>query len=345
VRRPTLSALRILLASAAFCALAATTSTASAESVDGYTPGRGLSLFDNHLIIGGYLALNLHVLDQETDRFSPDDLSLFLTWQPINHLKFFGEFEAEDVLTLGRHGLHTNDAATSLERLYAEWEPNDTLRLRVGKLLTPIGIWNVIHAAPLVWTVSRPLSTDTFFDTGLTGASLDATLLRGDFDLVATAFGQATEQLDEGDYPQVFRRAVGGRLQLSTSAGPRAGLSYVRFDDETDSRWESTFGADFFWETTRFEVSAEASVNDPSSGPTTWGAYAQLVYHPPWSLRLHPVARIEYVDLAGVERTPFVFGLAWKPNLCTIVKVEGIVGGHDTELGGEGMLMSLAVLF
>ncbi|MBI5503583.1 MAG: hypothetical protein HY899_02195 [Deltaproteobacteria bacterium] len=341
---PTRSLLAGVIAALALLTPCATPT--SAAEVDGYTPGRGLALFENRLIIGGYLAMNLSLLDQTPDRFAPEDLSLFVTWQPADHFKFFGEFEAEDAVVLDGSGLHTSHAGASLERLYAEWEPSDVLRLRLGKMLTPIGIWNLIHAAPLVWTVSRPLATMDFFDTGVTGAVLDVTVLRGDdVDLVATAFGQATDQLDDTGAPHAFRRAAGGRLELSTTQGPRAGLSYVRFDDRNDDHWESTFGCDFFWETGRFELSAEASVNDPSSGATTWGAYTQLVYHPRWTLRLHPVARIEYVDLGTVERTPFVFGMAWKPSLGTIVKIEGIVGGDDTNLGGEGLLASLAVLF
>ncbi len=346
MRRPSIFTTPLLVVIlAALALLAACPPPASAAPVEGYTPGRGLALFDNRLIIGGYLSLNLHLLDQEPDVLTPDDLSLLVTWQPADHFKFFGEFEAEDTFTLGRHGFSAGHDVSSLERLYAEWEPNDGLRLRVGKMLTPIGVWNLIHAAPLVWTVSRPLATEDFFDTGLTGASLDVNLLRGDLDLTATFFGQATQHLDDPGDRQTFRRAGGGRLELSSIHGPRAGISYVRFDDRNDHRWESTFGGDFFWETGRFELSAEASINDPSFGATTWGAYAQVVYHPCWSLRLHPVARIEYVDLGAVKRTPFVFGVAWKATTCTIVKLEGILGGDDTDLGGEGALASLALLF
>jgi len=346
MRRPRLSATPAVAAAiSAFSALAMFAAPASGAILDGYTPGLGLSLFDNHLVIGGYLALNLNALDQQRDSLKLEDLSLFVTWQPTDHLKFFSEFEVEDSFMIEDDGLHAGHDVERLERLYAEWEPNDTFRLRVGKMLTPIGIWNVIHAAPLVWTVSRPLATENFFDTAVTGATLDVTLLRGNVGLVATMFGQATEHLDEPEGPKCSKHAGGGRLELSTERGPRFGVSYVRFDNENTGYWESTFSGDFFWETSRFELSGEASINDPSSGPTTTGLYTQFVYLPRWKLRLYPVIRVEYVDLGTIQRTPVVFGLAWKPTLNTIVKAEGIVGGDDTDLGGEGMRASLAVLF
>lgn len=346
MRRPRLSATPFVAAAlTALCSVAPVALPASAGTFDGYTPGLGLSLFDNRLVIGGYLALNFEALDQQRDSLTLEDLSLFVTWQPADHFRFFSEFEVEDTVMIEDDGLHAGHDVAQLERLYAEWEPNDTFRLRAGKMLMPIGIWNVIHAAPLVWTASRPLTTENFFDTGLTGATLDVALLSGDVDLVATIFGQATEHLDEPKDPVIARRAAGGRLQLSTMDGPRFGFSYVRFENEDTGHWESTFAGDFLWQTSRFELSAEAAIRDPSSGPTTSGIYTQFVYLPRWKLHVYPVVRIEYVDLGNIERTPLVFGIAWKPTLNTIVKAEGILGGDDTELGGEGLLTSLAVLF
>lgn len=314
-------------------------------SAASYEPGAGLTLLDGRLNIGGYTTVEGAFLDDSRDQLVLDDLSSFITLHLTDNWLVFSELEIEEGVHLERGGFGTGHDVFSLERLYAEWRPGDSFRLRAGKMLTPFGIWNLIHAAPLVWTTSRPIATTQFFDTGVTG--LEATFWKnvGAADLAFTLYGQATEQLNDPNDPQEARRAIGGRVEGGPAFGPRFGASAVRFRDHTDHRNETAFGFDALWPSRLFEASAEAAFNVPDSGSTTLAAYAQLVVHAYEPLGLHPFVRLEYADLPDVNRWPVVFGLAWRPTDTMIVKVEGILGGDDTELGGNGALTSFSVLF
>ncbi len=72
----------------------------------------------------------------------------------------------------GERSFDTRHNAIELERLYADVYLAPAATLRLGKFLTPIGRWNLIHADPLMWTTSRPLVTFQPFATDTTGGML-----------------------------------------------------------------------------------------------------------------------------------------------------------------------------
>lgn len=316
--------------------------SATAAAAD-YVLGRGLTLLDDRLTIGGYLAVHATFLDETDDRLELEDLSALITLRITKDWLLFSEIELEDPVHVDGGGIGSGDHIFSLERLYTQWHGNDRFRLRVGQMLTPFGIWNVIHAEPLVWSTSRPVATEQFFDTGVTGFEASVFAPVGTTDLTVTAFGQGTGHIDDTNDIQEASRAVGARIEAATAAGPRIGASAVYFRDENDRRDETACGVDALWAMRLAELSAEAAINVPESGETTWGLYLQAVAHTPW--RLHPFVRMEYVDLGSSDRVPVVIGIAWKPASAVVFKLEGIVGGHDTSLGGEGVLTSFSVLF
>jgi len=137
-------------------------------------------------------------------RFSLDELSLLVSWDPLPSIHLLSELEGEDLATIddeGHGGLV--DAHFTVERLYGDVAVTDWLQLRAGKFLTPVGRWNVIHAAPLVWTTSRPLVTKLTFDPHTTGGmvfgSLEPLLRDGSYEL----FGQFTDQFAPAERQRV----------------------------------------------------------------------------------------------------------------------------------------------
>ncbi|RMF20826.1 MAG: hypothetical protein D6760_10710 [Deltaproteobacteria bacterium] len=308
-----------------------------------YVPGRGLRFAGDRLVLGGYLAAGVSLLDEEPKQFKLDDLSAFVTYSLSDETRIFSEVELEDALHIDEDGIDVGRRLVSLERLYLEWEPAQSLRVRLGQMLMPIGIWNPIHAAPLVWTTSRPLATEDFFDTGLTGIQIDSRARLAGLDLTATLFGQATDHLDATNSPQRTRRGVGGRLQIGRLEQWHAAVSAMRYKDARDRRWRSLAGADLLIERQDWELSGEAVVNEPDNGQTIWGLYAQAVYH--LGGGFYPVFRYEHVRAEGIARNPLVAGIAYKPAPNAVLKLEGIIGRRGLGAGGNGVEASLAVLF
>src|SRR5207244_8441115 len=123
--------------------------------------------------------------------------SLFFIWDPTKRLHLFSELDVveQDEPSAPRRTFQT-------ERLYGDLAALDWLNLRVGKFLTPVGRWNLIHARPLVWTTSRPLVTELPFDRFTTGAMLFGSRFPGTGTLTYSLYGQFTDQFDAEPEPQ-----------------------------------------------------------------------------------------------------------------------------------------------
>jgi hypothetical protein len=58
-----------------------------------------------------------------------------------------------------------------VERFYNDSMLSAHDTLRVGKILTPLGDWNLVHAAPLIPTITRPYTTARGFEAYMSGIS------------------------------------------------------------------------------------------------------------------------------------------------------------------------------
>jgi hypothetical protein len=308
-----------------------------------YVPGRGLRLADNKLTIGGYSSFELSFLDESKNRAVLEDLSLFITYQPFSKLKIFAEIETEETFEISDQGFGTGNKEHELERLYLAYQVGSATTITLGKTLTPFGIWNVIHAEPLVWTSSRPITTEEFFRPSVTGIRVDQNVELRDLVLDATAYAQPSDEFEEGDVPQQASETAGGRLALSQGDRWTTGLSFLRFRDREQRRWESTAGIDAIFRTAGWEVSTEAAANKGDQGPTLWGAYVQVVRH--MGRNLHPFLRVEHVKLVDSSGTPVTIGLAYKPATNIVLKAEVITAAGGLGTGGNGLLSSVAILF
>ena len=105
-------------------------------------------------------------------RLDLSHLSGIAWWEPSPAWKVLGEVDLQDVVQVpARSAEDGQDAASfvALDRLYVDYHVTDSLSVRGGKFLTPIGRWNQEHSDPLVWTVLRPLISESAFPTSATG--------------------------------------------------------------------------------------------------------------------------------------------------------------------------------
>jgi len=309
-----------------------------------YNPGRGLTLGESGVTLAGYWNFNYRDLRNRRRTVTLDDLSFFGTYNPSPRWQAFTEVELEDAVNIDEEGdLFSGTAVIDLERLFVEYRHSDALALRVGKFLTPFGIWNPIHAAPLVWTVSRPATTEDFFDPATTGAMVSGATVGNSVDIGYAAWAQVTDQLVERDSPRQRRRGVGSRVELQPNLPLTAALSSEFMDNENGRGWEYLLGGDLRYDGRRFEVWSEAVSDTPlEGGETEWGIYAQVAVRLVGDL--FAVARFEHVALDRSANAPLV-GLNYRPYPFLVFKAEYVFADRPVEDVRRGLALSLAGLF
>lgn len=315
-----------------------------------YQLGHGLSFGDSGFRLGGYGVAGVRETRDDRDwQAAIEALSGFLWWQGGSDWRFFTEIELEDALVASPGETTTDEASPRVERLYFDYAWRDAAKLRLGKFLTPVGRWNLIHAAPLVWTSSRPLITESTFPTNATGAMVYGLLSSRWGAVDYSVYASPGEELFPAPDLETFSEAYGGHLSLSPMAGLQLGLSFVDFElEDSSGQRRKLYGFDFHWLRRRFELSGEYGyrVTRLKQSPNDErGGYLQLVV--PISDRLYGVTRYETFEDSGATQdlNLYLFGLTYRYLPALVLKAE-YSRATDNDIGVEdGMRASIAVLF
>lgn len=356
LKAPSVLARFTLLLCVLLTGVAATTLDAVAQTARAGRPfweyhlGHGLRVGDTGLTLGGYGTLRYEEPHNQPREFAATDLSLFLSWDSGKWISFFSELELEDV-AVAREGRKFGPRGNPFEteRLYADLTFSDVANVRVGKFLTPIGRWNLIHADPLVWTTSRPLVTFRSFSVNTTGAMLYGTLSQLGKDLDYSLYAEMTDALSPKKREQPFQEVMGLHLVYHLSRTTEVGVSYANFEreEQQDEEREHLFGVDFLWQWQRYEVTGEWTYLFDEQQPHTreWGLFAQGTV--PLTTRLFGLGRYEY--FSPREPQPgihlWIAGLTFRPFPAISLKAEYSIAHHNTLHLPEGFATSLAILF
>lgn len=328
-----------------------------------YRLGRGFRLGESGITLGGYASAQVLRPSGSPWSFQVEDLSLFVTAEK-GRWRFFSETEINDALSAGNgDSFGTNQARFDSERLHLDYTFAEELKFRIGKFLTPVGRWNLIHADPLVWTTSRPLVTSGPFAPHMTGL-----MAFGDFTALGrewgySLYGGGKNQLDmkkpDESLDSVYRDAFGLRVVNELPGRFQMGLSYAHFQQvKFFAGSKDLLGLDFFWTRSRMEVSGEFVYrwSNPNAGRDEWGLYLQGVAPLlPLGEHVYAIGRYEAFqreDSSGLAHL-WVAGLAYRPVPPLVFKAEysvGINAGDGvservTEGSPEGFAASVAVLF
>ncbi|TRX03269.1 hypothetical protein [Candidatus Methylobacter oryzae] len=322
---------------------------AADDSDSAYRLGSGYAVGETGLRIGGYANAKIDVPRSAPWYFEATDLSMFITWDNGSRLRFFSELEGGDVLRGGEgEALGTQYAHFEFERFYLDTLINNNLTVRLGKFLTPIGQWNVIHAAPLVWTTSRPVATEKSFSTHASGLMLHGSILVASRQLEYSVYGDATDALDPHQSREPFDDAVGARLRYYLDDTLQIGASFANFalNDLHPARYHLA-GLDVKWSYQKFELSSEVIYRTSGHANTKdiWQGFAQSVI-PLFSQHWFAVGRYEFFD-QPLDKTgqAGVLGLAYRPLPPVVWKLEYRTGTHNELLAPDGLSASFAILF
>ncbi|HFD87004.1 MAG TPA: hypothetical protein ENJ35_04945 [Gammaproteobacteria bacterium] len=326
-----------------------------------YELGRGLHLHDSQIILGGYASLKHIQLDDTPAKTEISDLSLFVQWDNGDRWRAFTEMEIGEPLVYEQGSLTTKEGEFELERAYLDYLYSSSLSFRFGKSLTPIGHWNSIHADPLIWTVSRPLTTDAGFSHYITGLIMRGNIPVSEGIWKYQLYLDDTGNLDpKSDNPSptgklipgvetgAFKHARGGQFRYQPDSELwQLGISLSRFGIEGFGGHKTLIGLDFLWHPDFVELSGEAIYRWDSDDEQRdeWGAFLQAIV--PIVPRWYGVSRYERFDDLAVsgEAHTLSLGVAWRPIPPVTIKLEVRRGSDNELLAPDAFFASAAVLF
>ena len=328
------------------------------EQASAYELGKGWQVPGTGFNLGGYTSGGLNDNHSNSNGWAlgMDDLSLFVRWEGEGKLRLFSEFDLEQPVTLEEGtGLTTKNAYLALERLYLDYLYSDKLNLRGGKFLTPIGRWNLLHAAPLVWTTTRPLITEFTFPTNATGAMAYGTLPLFDTEIDYSVYSAIGNDWRPDPKEDPFEEAYGLHFNFPLGRAGQLGFSYANFEQKSSvGERKNLVGFDYYWEHNRYEIMSEAvyRFSDQGASQDVKGLYIQGAI--PLSERLHGIVRYELYDQAGAAPTInlWLVGLAYRVAPSVLLKAEyshathnTIQSTNNTTHAPEGFFTSFAIMF
>lgn len=308
----------------------------------------GRAIPGTNLTLGGYATVSLENLRHEPSRAALDDASLFLWWDNGGRWKLFSELDYENLLSSRTTADGRGKRYLALERAYADYAFSNNASLRVGKFLTPIGRWNLIHATPLVWTTSRPLITTQVFPDNVTGLMVNGTAAVAgkdvDYSVYTSRGGDFRANPDQDPFSDAFGTHVAVQLPMNL----RLGASLAEFEQQSQrDEKKRLIGLDFFWSRNRYELTGEGvyRYSDKGGNRDERGAFVQLAA--PLSARLYAVARYEFYrrELEPDAVRLWVTGLNYRLTPGVVLKAEWIDGENNRIAAPTGFMSSLSILF
>ena len=317
----------------------------------------------NGTALGGYIDHELFWNDSkktfDQHRFIP-----FIYGEVSDRIHVTAEIEFEHGGLVKGSG--ESDGEVKLEFATIDIAFSESFNYRGGVILSPLGRFNLIHDSPLNDLTNRPLMAREIIPTTLSESGMglygvlyptEAALLGYEIYVVngfneATArsirSGRGSQRSDNND-----EKSLVGRINYSPAIGVDAGLSLHRgaYDDAGDETL-TIFALDGSWNRGPFDVKAEfatASV-DGADADSRFGYYGQVGCHflPGFPSQfpnsiVTASLRYDFIDLDVRDETRYTFGVNWRPEEETAVKLDWEV--YDQEEDGNGLILSVASYF
>jgi hypothetical protein len=299
--------------------------------------------------LGGYTSAGLTLQRDQEAEAALNQISLLLTWSGESRWRFFSELELEHPITWNDdEQFHSKQSQLDLERLYVDYNLSEKVSFRAGRFLTPNSRWNLLHAAPLVWTSTRPLATSRLFPTGTNGVMLFGALPFMDGAFEYKLFGELLEDQEQDGDELEYQHVRGARLSFKNQSD--IGVSLLSFDEKVNDNSSYTMlGLDFVTYLNNVEISGEGFQRfDSNNNDGGSGAYLQSAV-PLTAVGLNDwywITRLETFqrpDEGSAER--WLVGAAWRVKPTQLLKLEFTGGSGDQPDSPRGFLTSFALFF
>jgi hypothetical protein len=334
------------------CAALAACSALHAAEWNDYTLGQGLPLGD--YLFSGYVNIVTEVPRSGPWEVDLDDVSLFFAGRVNRWFNPFVEAEISSLTIAEERNGSGEKAHFVRERIYDDVHIDDDNTLRVGKILAPVGEWNLVHAAPLVPITTQPLTTTRGFANYSSGLSwiheTPSASMLPNWQVYAQA-GREWLPRPQSVADRQYRNVFGGHLDWNLGLNERFGLSAQHGEMINSGETYTLFGANVQKKFGRIMIGSEATTADwsgssaPRSHDVERGIYVLADYSV--TQTWHAIVEGEYFQdhqVADTSRNLLV-GVAYRPRPAVVWKAEYVQQMGVSSAIPTGLQASFAVLF
>lgn len=280
--------------------------------------------------VSGYSNLKIQAKNHHPTEVELDDLSLFISAKINRWINPFLEIELFSIpIWESGEGLRLDRAEFIVERIYNDFKINDKNSIRLGKFLSPLNHWNLIHAAPLVWTVNRPMTTRYSFANFITGIKY-----RHNFNLLdgqaVEFYWQPYQELDPkplGKQARHYQGVLGATWTILDDLDSYYALTIQHDNIKKSSETRSTASFDLSLKETHFELEGQLLFtlienNSNKQHDNDWGGYLQAVIPIPMDLNL--ITRYEHFEFSNQKKASDILltGVTFRPRPDISLKLE-----------------------
>lgn len=303
--------------------------------------------------VSGYAKLATSSPNRAPTTLELDDLSLFISGKFNRWFNPFLEAEAYSIpLWTEGKGAQFNSAQLVIERLYNDIHITDDDTLRAGKFLAPINHWNIVHAAPLVWTTNRPVTSTYSRADYITGVSL-----RHEFDTLSghalEVYWQPVEEFNHktlAAQERHYQSVAGARWIAHEDLDYYWGVSFQHANVERSDETRNAISVDGNWQHEWFELESELMFTQVNTHQAhfrdhDWGGYLQMAV--PLVEHFYLIGRYEHFEFANklAATDTALGGIVYRPVPRLSFKLEWQQTQGSIFHNQTGLYSSIAVLF
>lgn len=310
---------------------------------DDYELGHGVHVND-YLNVGGYFSSEFES-NSQSDTFTLDDVAV-MAYGDINPMfSYLAEFEAVGFYHRNlTDGTEDGSQKFHAERFYGDLWMSDDFNIRFGKMITPIGYWNMEPINVLRDTTSSPLYSMLLFPKFLTGIDINGYVPKTE-GMRYHLFGQNNRDLDEEYINIPNTHFFGFSLEKELSMEWNTGGSVGEYITKTNQRTRF-IEANLKYDDTQWQIMTEALIaksdyNDIQDDYALAG-YAQAMYRytPEHAL----IGRYEYYNDHHTEYKDNITILGYSYRPLYPISIKGEYQWHSQHDENRA-LFSLSVLF
>lgn len=307
-----------------------------------YTLGNGLQVGENSpIFIGGYISIE-HELQDDNSAFSIDDIA-FLSYGSYEKISYLAEFEFKKIFAQqwGETNVTTNNTTLYKERLYLQYDFDDSNSLRVGKFNNEVGLWNMTPINILRETTSNPELTNIIYPKFMTGLKYSY-IEYSDIGIGYDVMFQLNENIDaQYNNYQIDQHGGLGVSIESESSLYKANIGYFKVVNGTHYLYYGLIG--YRYDNNDWQVMGElGSQYSDNQFTTKYALYLQGLYrfneHHSLILRGESFESLEYTSAQNMA----IVGYTYRPLPPIAIKGEYQLNQDDEK---NKFLFSFSVLF